>query len=89
MDQTALRSISLLGVKQTLTRLTRTVSRWTSRSDAAHDTPQDLVQLQTSMLVPSDARDQLAQSVQHREEPMVPEIVVHTFNSHCVQAMNK
>ena len=58
-------------------------------SDAAHDTPQDLMQLQTLMLVPSDARDQLAQSVQHREEPMVPEIAVHTFYSHRVQATNK
>ena len=58
-------------------------------SDAAHDTPQDLMQLQTLMLVPSDARDQLAQSVQHREEPMVLEIAVHTFNSHCVRATNK
>ena len=41
------------------------------------------------MLVPSDARDQLAQSVQNREEPMVPEIAVHTFDSHRVQATNK
>ena len=47
------------------------------------------MQLQTLMLVPSDARDQLAQSVQHREEPMVPEIAVHAFNSHCVQATKK
>ena len=46
-------------------------------SDAAHDTPQDLMQLQTLMLVPSEARDQLAQAVQHREEPMVSEIAVH------------
>ena len=44
-------------------------------SDAAYDTPQDLMQLQTLMLVPSEARDQLAQA--HREEPMVSEIAVH------------
>ena len=29
------------------------------------------------------------QSVQHREEPMMPEIAGHTFNSHCVQEMRK
>ena len=40
------------------------------------------MQRQTSMLVPSEVREQLAQSVQHREEPLVPEIAVHTFNSH-------
>ena len=57
--------------------------------DAAHDTPQDLMQLQTLMLVPSEARDQLAQSVQHREEPMVLELAVHTLNSHGVQEMKK
>ena len=47
------------------------------------------MQLQTSMLVPSEARDQLAQSVQHREEPMVPEIAVHTLDSHGVPEMMK
>ena len=49
----------------------------------------NLVQLQTLMLVPSEARYQLDQSVQHREEPMVPEIAVHTFKSHGVQEMRK
>ena len=33
------------------------------------------------MLVPSEARDQLTQSAQHREEPMVREIAVHTLDS--------
>ena len=47
------------------------------------------MQLQTSMFVPSEAREQLAQSVQHREEPMVPEIALHTFNSHGVPEMMK
>ena len=47
------------------------------------------MQLQTSTLVCSEARDQLAQSVQHREEPMVRLIAVHTFDSHGVQEMKK
>ena len=58
-------------------------------SDAAHDTPQDLMQLQTSWLGPSEARDQLARSVQHREEPMVLDIAVHTFNFDGVPEMMK
>ena len=55
----------------------------------AHDMPQDLMQLQTLIFVLSEARDQLAQSMQHREEPMVLEIAVHTFNSHGVQEVKK
>ena len=49
----------------------------------------NVLKLQTLMLVPSEARYQLDQSVQHREEPMVPEIAVHTFNSNGVQEMRK
>ena len=52
----------------------------TGMSTTQH-TQQDLMQLQTLMLVPSETRYQLDQSVQHREEPMVPEIVVHMCNS--------
>ena len=47
------------------------------------------MQLRTLMLVPSEARCQLDQSVQRREEPMVPEIAVHTSHSHGVQEMRK
>lgn len=59
-------------------------------SDAAHDTPQALVQLQSLKLVPLEAKQQLAEFLQRsKEEPTVPEIAAYTFNSHGVLEMLK
>ena len=54
-------------------------------SDATHDTPQDVMQLQSSMLVHLEAKDQLDYFWQHYEEPLVPKVTVYTFNSHGVR----
>jgi hypothetical protein len=61
-------------------------------SDAAHDTPQALMQLQNLNLVPMDAKQQLTeflQSVGAGAEPSVPDAAAYTFNSHGVLEMLK